>query len=70
MVEDPRKPGANAQRVDRIDVSQDYECRYWSRKFGVTPAELKAAVAKAGPMIEDIARELGKSGSRALGRGC
>jgi Protein of unknown function (DUF3606) len=28
----------------------------------VSPGELKAAVSKAGPMVEDVARELGKSG--------
>ena len=61
MVDDPSKRGADRQR---IDVSQDYECRYWSKKFGVTPDELKAAVSRAGPMVEDVARELGKSGSR------
>jgi hypothetical protein len=42
-------------------VSQDYECRYWAEKFGVSPDELKAAAAAAGPMADDIARHLGKA---------
>lgn len=38
----------------RIDVSQEHECRYWSERFGVTPEELKDAVAQIGPRVEDI----------------
>jgi hypothetical protein len=44
----------------RIDVSQAYECRYWSQKFRVTPEKLKRIVSKVGTMIDDVARELGK----------
>jgi uncharacterized protein DUF3606 len=32
----------------RIAISQAYEVRYWSKKFKITPAKLKAAVAAAG----------------------
>jgi hypothetical protein len=32
----------------RIAISQPYEVRYWSKKFKVTPAKLKAAVAEVG----------------------
>ena len=32
----------------RIAVSQPYEVSYWSKKFKVTPARLKAAVAAVG----------------------
>ena len=32
----------------RIALSQPYEVRYWSKKFKITPAKLKAAVAAAG----------------------
>ena len=32
----------------RIAISQPHEVRYWSKKFKVTPAKLKAAVAAAG----------------------
>jgi len=44
----------------RIDVSQDHECRYWSQRFNVSPDELRRAAHKVGPMVEDVARELGK----------
>ncbi|WP_050401188.1 DUF3606 domain-containing protein [Bradyrhizobium embrapense] len=32
----------------RIAISQPYEVRYWSKKFKVTPARLKAAVGEVG----------------------
>ena len=44
----------------RINVNQAYELRDWSKKFGVTPAQLKAAVKKVGVMAADVKRELGK----------
>ena len=31
-----------------IALSEAYEVRYWSKKFKITPAKLKAAVAAAG----------------------
>ncbi|MBI5320273.1 DUF3606 domain-containing protein [Bradyrhizobium sp.] len=50
-----RKVGAYIQEQkhkaadkSRIAVSQPYEVRYWSKKFKITPAKLKAAVAAAG----------------------
>ena len=48
----------------RIDVSQAYECRYWSEKFDVTPAQLRKAVSRVGPMVKDVQREL--NGSRSV----
>ena len=38
------------QAADRnlIALSQPHEVRYWSKKFKITPAKLKAAVAAAG----------------------
>ena len=57
MAEDPKKVTADRKR---IDVSQERECRYWSERFGVSPDELKAAVAAAGPMAEEVEAYLGK----------
>jgi hypothetical protein len=31
-----------------ISLKEDYEVRYWSKKFKVTPARLKSAVREAG----------------------
>jgi len=48
------------QDADRVNVNEDYEVQYWSTKWGVSAEALKAAVAKAGPMADNVARELGK----------
>jgi hypothetical protein len=46
MSDDKTKPGG--QDRSRISLSEDYEVRDWSKKFGVTPAELQAAVKAVG----------------------
>ncbi len=58
MSDDLTKRG-KADRA-RINIQEDYELRDWSQKFGVTPDELKRAVAKVGVMADDVARELGQ----------
>jgi hypothetical protein len=59
MADDKSKAGKPDR--DRINVNEDYELRDWSRKLGVTPDSLKAAVQRVGPMAEDVAKALGKS---------
>ncbi len=44
----------------RININQDWELEYWSKRLGCTKAELIAAVQKVGPMVEDVKKELGK----------
>ena len=46
MADDKSKPGG--QDRTRINVNEDYELRDWSKKFGVTPDRLKAAVKSVG----------------------
>ena len=43
----------------RINVHDDYEIRFWSKKFGVSPNELRCAASKVGVFADDVARELG-----------
>ena len=43
-----------------IAVSQPYEVRYWSKKFKITPARLKAAVKAAGHSSKKVAAYLAK----------
>lgn len=45
----------------RINVNQPHELQYWSRKLGVTEQELRSAVEKAGPMVDNVQRQLGKA---------
>lgn len=44
----------------RVNVGEDYEVAYWTKKFGVSAETLKSAVGKVGPMADKVARELGK----------
>jgi len=59
MADDKTKAGKPDR--DRINVNEDYELRDWSNKFGVSEAELRAAVKAVGPMAKDVAQKLGKS---------
>lgn len=45
----------------RIAVSQPYEVSYWSKKFKVTPAKLKAAVAAVGHSSKAVGAHLAGS---------
>ena len=45
----------------RIAVSQPYEVGYWSKKFKVTPARLKAAVAAVGHSSKIVGAYFAKS---------
>ena len=38
----------------RVNVSEDWELKYWSEKFGVDEADIKHAVERVGPMVSDI----------------
>lgn len=58
MSDDKSKTGGPDRQ--RINTSEEYEVRDWSKKFGVTPEQLKDAVKKVGPMADDVRRELGK----------
>ncbi len=56
---DDKSKSISADRA-RINVNEDYELRDWSKKFGVTPEQLKAAVSKVGVMADDVEKELKK----------
>ena len=59
MADDKSKRGP-ADR-SRINLSEDYEVRYWSETLGVSNLELQAAVEKVGPRVEDVRQFLSKS---------
>ena len=58
MADDRTMPG-RADRL-RINMSEDYEVRYWTQKWNVSREELAAAVRAAGVMVKDVAKRLGK----------
>jgi hypothetical protein len=44
----------------RIDVTDDHDLRYWSRKFDISRPQLIRAVNAVGPVAADVARHLGR----------
>jgi Protein of unknown function (DUF3606) len=52
------KSGRAPQDRSRISLGEDYEVRYWSKRFGVTADKLKAAVKKVGNSAEAVEKEL------------
>ena len=52
----------NRSRQDqlRIDVNQPHEIRYWTQRLGCSEQELRAAVARAGVMADDVRVALGR----------
>jgi len=55
------KTDRGLQDRSRINLSEDYEVRYWMKKFNVTKDELEKAVAVAGSSSAAVAQVLGKS---------
>lgn len=56
MPDDKQQSGG--QDRTRISLSEDYEVRDWSKKFGVTADELKAAVKAVGSNAKDVEAHL------------
>lgn len=56
MSDDKNQSGGQDRK--RISLSDDYEVRDWSERFGVTPDRLREAVGKVGGMADDVEREL------------
>jgi hypothetical protein len=38
----------------RVDPNHDWECLWWSKGFGVSVDELRAAVKEVGPLVADL----------------
>lgn len=53
-----RQNQTGGQDRARISLSEDYEVRDWSRKFGVTPEQLRAAVQAVGSLSKDVEAHL------------
>jgi len=58
MSDDLKQRGAQGR--SRINTSEDHEVRYWSKKFGVSEDQLKAAVKKVGNSAKAVEEELVK----------
>jgi hypothetical protein len=58
MSDDKSRRGAPDNR--RIDIHDPNEVRHWSQSLGVTPEQLKEAVARVGTSAEKVRESLRK----------
>lgn len=58
MSDDKSKRGP--QDRSKVNLSEDYEVDYWTKKWGVSREQLKKAVEKAGSGVDAVAKALGK----------
>jgi hypothetical protein len=54
------KDNAGAPDRDRINITEDYELRYWSHTLDVTADELRAAVNTVGSSTRAVRAYFGK----------
>ncbi len=59
MSDDLTKKGT--QDRSRINMSEDYEVKYWTRHLGVSREELQKAVDKVGNSAASVRKELGQT---------
>lgn len=56
MADDKSKSGGQDRK--RINLSEDYEVQDWSKKFGVTTDQLRAAVKAVGDQADAVEKHL------------
>jgi len=56
MSDDLTKKGP--QDRTRVNVTEEWELRYWTKELSTTPEKLKAAVKAVGPNTQDIRKHL------------
>jgi hypothetical protein len=49
------------QKHDRVNLSDDAEVKYWTKRLGVSKTALSEAVREAGFFPADVAHHLGKT---------
>lgn len=58
MADDLKNPGPADRK--RISLTEEWELRYWTDKFGIDERGLRDAVEAVGHMAEDVERHLGE----------
>ncbi|WP_151732720.1 MULTISPECIES: DUF3606 domain-containing protein [Acinetobacter] len=48
------------QDPKKINIHEQWELDYWTKKFGVSEAKLKEAVKAVGVQVSDVKKYLGK----------
>lgn len=66
MADDKKKRGTQDRAL--IALSESYEVAYWSKKFKVTPAKLRAAVKKVGHSARKVEAHFKEQRHRAADR--
>jgi len=56
MPDDKSRVGGQDRK--RIDLDEEYEVRDWSKRFGVSADQLRAAVRAVGDKADDVERHL------------
>jgi len=51
-------PKTSPQDIGRVNVDSEDELEYWCNRFGVTPAQLRAAVESVGDLARRVETEL------------
>jgi hypothetical protein len=46
------------QDAKRVNVNEEYEVAYWSKRLATTPEKLRAVVRRVGVMVDDVEKEL------------
>jgi len=54
------KANRGPQDRSRVNLSEDYEVRYWTKELGVTKDELARLVHQHGNSVEKLRQELGR----------
>jgi NTP pyrophosphatase (non-canonical NTP hydrolase) len=49
-----KHPERSVRANIRINVEEVYEVRHWAKQFGVSDAQLLAAVEQAGPLVDAV----------------
>ena len=66
MADNKKKRGGSDRGL--IAIKEPYEVRYWSKKFKVKPAELKAAVKAAGRSAKKVGAYIKKKKAKKRDR--
>jgi hypothetical protein len=54
--------GRTPQDPSRVSLEEEWEVTYWCERYSVNGEELRACVAKVGPLAQDVERYLRETG--------
>lgn len=58
--------GRAPQDLTRVGLNEEWEVEYWCTRFQTTGDELRACVARVGPSVQDIERDLKRAAKAAF----